>query len=794
MQSYFFFLEYANLLSKIIKYIYALAYMQKKYYLCGVKIRKWYIAIVMLVIWASISSCDRFERDCEQFENELHNQLRIADAIVENVCRVLNTNAFDSLWHYTHLDDKVVWYVYSGDHLVYWSSSWLSDPVYPLRKTTEWHYGLWGNAHGIYKNVVYGDYTIMVVIPLKYNYRIVTKKLNNRWIIGDLDESYRISGVGYRMTDNTYRVRGRDGKGLFWLVRDIRNTKDKDDSEAESIMDNADTAKELSEVRFENFSYQSVLVSEKNKIRSQQLVYLGVVVVMAMLLLGFAIRALVRYRGVRNLPLSSRLQLVLISTLTLALMLVFAVSVWYIRNVFVEEQRNRLEEMASHIQTSLQDLYFWDMGLNRAHSSSLNIDLRDMSLDYETDIHVYDLNGQLLGTSSPRVFDLGLVSHQMSAKAFFKSDASGVQSEHLGDVEYLSAYTTFVNGNFTTIGYISVPSLISQSEMDVYVGNFMSRLLPLYMVLMLLCIIVIWIVSRMVSYPLSALSSQMKNYHLGDAGFHVSYRYHDEVGELIRHYNEMLDALAESTKRLARSEREGAWRTMARQVAHEINNSLTPMKLTLQQLQRSKGSDRFDSAFDRSTSLLIEQIDNMSNIASSFSSFAKMPEVQVEVVDIAKKMYDYIVLLRHQSDEIPIRYIGPEQGVVVLADGSQITQVFVNIVRNAVQAMEGKMNSDIIIILKDVPREQRELNGLSIKENWVEISFSDNGPGIAEDVRDKVFIPNFTTKNTGAGLGLAISRNIVEGCDGKISFQTSEKGTTFYVYLKKVKITNNIIN
>jgi nitrogen fixation/metabolism regulation signal transduction histidine kinase len=246
--------------------------------------------------------------------------------------------------------------------------------------------------------------------------------------------------------------------------------------------------------------------------------------------------------------------------------------------------------------------------------------------------------------------------------------------------------------------------------------------------------------------------------------------------------------LAESTERLARSEREGASRTMAGQVAHEVSNSLTPMKLTLQQLQRSKGSERFESAFDRSTSLLIEQIDNMSNIASSFSSFAKMPEVQVQVVDIAKKMYDYITLLRNQSDVIPIRYIGPEKDVMVMTDGGQVTQVFVNIVRNAVQAMEGREDSDIIIIMKDVPKEQCEAKGLSTKDRWVEISFSDNGPGIPEEVREKVFVPNFTTKNTGAGLGLAISRNIVEGCGGKITFLTSEKGTTFFVYLKKTKL------
>ena len=119
-------------------------------------------------------------------------------------------------------------------------------------------------------------------------------------------------------------------------------------------------------------------------------------------------------------------------------------------------------------------------------------------------------------------------------------------------------------------------------------------------------------------------------------------------------------------------------------------------------MQRWKGTERFEQAFDRTASVLIGQIDNMSNIAQSFSSFAKMPEVHVEVVDIARKLYDYIVLLRNESDVVPLRYVGPEQGVEVWADGSQVVQVFQNIVKNAVQAMEGREGSDIIIILKDV--------------------------------------------------------------------------------------------
>jgi signal transduction histidine kinase len=211
------------------------------------------------------------------------------------------------------------------------------------------------------------------------------------------------------------------------------------------------------------------------------------------------------------------------------------------------------------------------------------------------------------------------------------------------------------------------------------------------------------------------------------------------------------------------------------------------MKLTLQQLQRTKGTDRFDAAFDRSTQLLIEQIDNLSHIAKSFSSFAKMPEVNPTTVDVAAKLYGFITLMSNNSSDIPIRYIGPDYGVMAIADADQITQVFTNIVKNAMQAMQGRPNSDIIIILKSqIINQTAQIE--SVRESslpWVEISISDNGPGIDPEARDKVFVPNFTTKNTGAGLGLPISKNIIEGSGGKITFQTSDTGTTFYIYLKK---------
>ena len=719
----------------------------------------------------SLVSCDSFERGARRIERQLHIQQQRAEILTQRICDALAVNNFDTLHYSLQPVDDILLYIYHGQRLVYWTDSWLSSSYLPMQDVyDQWQYAQWNNAQGVCKRTRVGDMHVLTVIPIKYAYRVTSENLNNTFIQPFKgDKSWSLTRRQGK-TDDFYPIRSLDGEYLFSLNKNPQSVAKQED------------------IRIENFSYQTILASEKHEedsSRSKLFIYYALTLALVFILVASAIYHLIKNRGIRNMNLAGRLQLMLTPVMLLALASTFILSVMHIRQVFLVRQQNYLQEKARYIQQALQSMYFWDMELGNSHRYALNVDLRDMSFDFETDIHVYDMNGQLLGSSCPQIFDLGMVSHYIAPEAFFSMDKPMVQYEQLGQVRYLAAYTDFVNGSFAKIGYIVIPSFISQEAMSADVEKFVVRLLPLYILLLLVSILVVWLVARGVSSPLTTISTQLKNYRLGEKGQHISYFFRDEVGDLIQHYNDMMDALAESTQRLARSEREGAWRTMARQVAHEINNPLTPMKLTLQQLQRHKGTERFDDYFDRSTQLLIEQIETLGYIAKSFSSFAKMPEVNPTEVDVAKKLHTVITLLRNNDDQLPIRYIGPDAGVDAIADAEQITQVFTNIVRNALQAMEGQESGDIIIVLKQVPDQQRLIKNLSENDQWIEISISDNGPGIPEDIRSKVFVPNFTTKNTGAGLGLAISKNIVEGSGGKITFQTSEKGTTFFVYLKK---------
>ena len=483
---------------------------------------------------------------------------------------------------------------------------------------------------------------------------------------------------------------------------------------------------------------------------------------------------LVKAKGFRNLYLLHKILYLVVTLILISFIYIFTMSVRYVRNHYEERQISLQQQKARYIQVCLQNMYLWNYALSSVNTPGLNIDLRDLAYTYGTDINVYDLEGHLIGSSAPQLFDEGILSTLIAPRALFGDALPYTDYESLGSIQYLNSYIDFINSGYVKIGYISVPSFISEDEKNSEVDAFLTRLLPPYLIIMVIALLITILVVHSLTKPLSALSERMSSFRLGKQDNHIHYYYHDEVGELVARYNSMVDELEASTRQIARSEREGAWRTMARQIAHEINNPLTPMKLMIQQLRRVKGTERFDAAFDKASGMLIEEIDNLSRIATSFSTFAKMPEVQVDEVPIAERLTAAIALYTNNPDRIPIRYVGPDTGILVEADKEQIGQVFTNILRNAVQALADKPDGDIIVMLKDL-------------EDQVEISFSDNGPGIPEDIHDKIFAPNFTTKSAGSGLGLAISKNIVEGSGGRITFTTSNRGTTFYVYLSKSK-------
>lgn len=528
---------------------------------------------------------------------------------------------------------------------------------------------------------------------------------------------------------------------------------------------------DISTVASQTFSFRRLLESKDKPYASSRLYFILCHVLFGLIIL-LGIIGLVRNKGIRNMRLSTRITYIILAPVLAVFIYIFFMSISYVHRNNEQHQRHDLQMRSEYIQSYLRSLYYWDVALTPAQEQALSVDLHDLGYDMNQDIHVYGLNGELLASSSPVLFNNGVLSRRMAPEAIFSEDHTAVCYEYIGSHPYLVSYIPFHNGSFVTIGYIAVPYFVSEQTRNAAVDRLLARLLPPYILVLLLALLFSFLAARSMTAPISMLTDKMRRFEIGGRDNHIDYPYHDELGALVDRYNMLVDRVEESAEQLARAEREGAWRTMARQIAHEINNPLTPMKLNVQKLQLKRGSEDFDTYFDKTTKMLVAEIDNLAHIAQSFSAFAKQPEVVTTEVDIAEKLSNVITLQRANDEQIPVRYVGADSGVMVRADNEQVAQVFVNIIRNALQASP----TDIIVVLN-----------AAYSDKEVQISISDDGTGIPEDIHARIFQPNFTTKSNGNGLGLAISKHIVEGSGGRIEFETSPKGTTFYIYFKKRK-------
>lgn len=720
--------------------------------------------IYIVCVCSLFASCSSPKYEAKRITRTLHKQETRAMSLTQRLSETLQGQSFDSIWNLTqNSSEHCLFYIFDRHSLVYWSDNWLSGSEVRLKSYDKWYYQRFTNAHCICRWTEAGEYNILTVIPIRYAYPFENRQLNNDFI-----PPFK----GSKNTDITLvnsaaniPVYSSDGTFLFALTR---NSGSKETQREQTGL-------------AESFSYRALLSADGSNSKSAKHIttvrayfILEISLYAAIILIG--IIGLIRAGGFRRMRISTKVYYVINTLVLFSSVYVFAVSTIHMRERYEMQQRNILSNKTKYIQKALQESYFWNISLSEKNEAGMNIDLRDLSFTYETDILVYDLKGNLVGSSTPALFDKGIVSRHIAPQPFFSKNATLTRYERIGDMHYLSAYTEFYNGNYVQIGYIAVPMFIYDEEVNEEVDRFLAKLLPPNLIVLLLSFFISFIIVKSLTQPLSELSDKMKHLRIGQPGSRLQYEGDDEVGQLVQRYNEMVEELERSSEKLAKSERESAWRTMARQIAHEINNPLTPMKLILQQLLRTKkmgDKERFDEYFDNNATALLDHIDQLSRIAQSFSLFAKMPEVVTTKVDIAARLYSVITLFRNNQAEIPIRYIGAVQGVWALADNEQISQVFNNLIKNALQAIDGKKNGDIIVMLKEP------------EGDMVEISVSDNGCGIAEDVQEKIFRPNFTTKSTGMGMGLAISKNIVESSAGTISFETSKKGTTFFVRLRK---------
>ncbi len=301
--------------------------------------------------------------------------------------------------------------------------------------------------------------------------------------------------------------------------------------------------------------------------------------------------------------------------------------------------------------------------------------------------------------------------------------------------------------------------------------RFINLLLNAFVFLLLISSALSFSISHTIISPLTELGNKLKEFSLGKRNESIPWKQPDELGTLIQAYNDMVDKLEQSAELLAHSEREVAWREMAKQVAHEIKNPLTPMKLSIQHMESRIQKAEAEEAREivrHVSKVLIEQIDNLSRIASEFSSFANLPKPEYEEIllnDLVASVYD---LFRTRSN-IKFNLYVPIDELMVQADRTHLIRVMNNLMKNAVQAIPPEREGHIVIRLLE-------------KKSHAVVRVEDNGKGIEDELHEKVFFPNFTTKSSGTGLGLAISKNIIETFDGSIYFVKNKPEGTVFIF------------
>jgi nitrogen fixation/metabolism regulation signal transduction histidine kinase len=344
-------------------------------------------------------------------------------------------------------------------------------------------------------------------------------------------------------------------------------------------------------------------------------------------------------------------------------------------------------------------------------------------------------------------------------------------------LEYYSAYIPFYNGRNKLIAYLNLPYFAKEGELKQELSTFMMTFINIYIFLIAIAIIIALFIAGRMTRPLKEIRDKIGKVKLGGKNEKIFWpRQTDEIGDLVTEYNRMIDELALSADLLAKSERESAWREMAKQVAHEIKNPLTPMKLSVQYLEKAwkEQAPDWESKLERFTKTLIEQIDTLSSIASAFSDFAKMPKSDMQVLNLTEVIS--MSINTFSGSKMHIEFHPQESSPMnVLADRKQILRVLNNLITNAIQATSERNDGVIDIVI-------------SRKQPGIVVSIKDNGHGISEEQKAKIFIPNFSTKSEGMGLGLAMVKSIIEGHGGSIWFLSREgEGATFFFELPEAQ-------
>ncbi len=481
------------------------------------------------------------------------------------------------------------------------------------------------------------------------------------------------------------------------------------------------------------------------------------------------------------LSLRIRIFLSMILLILISLVIMASISIYQFKNeakVYHQEKLDRKEvAIKENIDYVLANTKYVLKSGNLSYIFKDKIhELADI---HNLEINIYSLKGNLVKSSKAK-FSVDKQSPPIK-KFILKLVRSSIEKRYV-DIsrgtdgkKYRSSYSLIKDDKFKPIGILNLPYVEDDSYYEAELSSFLWRLAQVYSFMLLVAFAVAYFLSSYITQSLKTISDKLSETSLNQKNEKIVIEANSkEINSLIAAYNKMVDKLEESALKLAQSEREEAWREMAKQVAHEIKNPLTPMRLTVQSFQRKfdETDPNLKQKLKDYSETLIQQIDAMSSVASAFSNFASMPAQDnenlnvVEVVDLTLDIFneEYIVFESEESE------------IISKMDRSQLVRIVNNLVKNAIQSIpENQIEKSVLVAVKKI-------------ETNVLISVKDNGIGIEQENIDRIFEPKFTTKTSGMGLGLGIIKNIIENYKGTITFESQYgQGTTFTVSLPLIK-------
>ncbi len=471
----------------------------------------------------------------------------------------------------------------------------------------------------------------------------------------------------------------------------------------------------------------------------------------------------------------TRIQASMVSAIITTLIIVGLITYFSILHQYRQEQNTILLDRSEQIARGLESKLLYMDDLKRdVLSDNLFADVNAI------DLNLYDISGKLLKTTQPKIFEYGIQADRISPTAFVNlkklKRSEFIDKEKAGKLNYLTAYKPIRNSKNKIIAFLSLPNYNYSKNANKQLNTFLNTLINIYALVLVTIGFFAVFVANKITYPLTLIQESLSKIKIGTKNEPIVWKRDDEIGRLIIEYNKMISALEDNAYRLAKSERESAWREMAKQIAHEIKNPLTPLKLGVQLLEKSwkENDPNFSKKFEKFSKSFIEQIESLSQIASEFSNFAKIPDTTFTDVNLPEVILQSIQVFSKLND-LQIEFENKSgNNVTIKGDRDYLLRIFNNLLKNAVEAIPDYVDGHIKVILEE-------------RRGTAHLTVTDNGKGIPENLRDRIFHPNFTTKSSGTGLGLAFVKQAVENMAGSVSFKTNDnEGTSFFIDIPTV--------